>query len=200
MDTPALAPVTSYGALQKLIVTELEAVVRALGVTEEAWKNGPFAFLIQAPKAPGFDACFLCYNFAKQLKKNPKDTSTLVYNALVEKKFPFFSKIENGNGFIHYNICVSMLASAAFGEYMVPRVDKKEKSGPMCIEFSSPNTNKPQHLGHVRNNCLGTAISLLLSHQGYDVTKIILVNDRGIHICKSMLAYQKLGNGLSKII
>lgn len=63
------------------------------------------------------------------------------------------------------------------------------------IEFSSPNTNKPQHLGHVRNNLLGDACSRMLSAVGHTVTKVNLVNDRGIHICKSMLAYKKFGNG-----
>lgn len=61
------------------------------------------------------------------------------------------------------------------------------------LEFSSPNTNKPQHLGHVRNNLLGESCARLLSMQGHKVTKVNLVNDRGIHICKSMLAYKKWG-------
>jgi arginyl-tRNA synthetase len=63
------------------------------------------------------------------------------------------------------------------------------------VEFSSPNTNKPLHLGHLRNNFLGDSVSRILKANGYDVVKTCLVNDRGIHICKSMLAYAKLGNG-----
>ena len=65
----------------------------------------------------------------------------------------------------------------------------------VLIEFSAPNTNKPQHLGHVRNNTLGMALASLLKRVGHDVIQINLVNDRGIHICKSMLCYQKVGNG-----
>ena len=65
----------------------------------------------------------------------------------------------------------------------------------VLIEFSAPNTNKPQHLGHVRNNTLGMALGSLLKRVGHDVIEINLVNDRGIHICKSMLCYQKVGNG-----
>src|SRR5690606_16948106 len=61
--------------------------------------------------------------------------------------------------------------------------------------YSSPNTNKPLHLGHIRNNLLGYAISEILKAYGYQVIKTNLVNDRGIHICKSMLAWQELGNG-----
>ncbi|MDX9721808.1 MAG: arginine--tRNA ligase [Myxococcota bacterium] len=63
----------------------------------------------------------------------------------------------------------------------------------VVIEFSAPNTNKPQHLGHVRNNVLGESVSRILRHAGYKVSKVNLVNDRGIHICKSMLAYQLWG-------
>ena len=66
---------------------------------------------------------------------------------------------------------------------------------PILIEFSSPNTNKPLHLGHVRNNLLGSAVSNILKACGKNVIKVNLVNDRGIHICKSMLAWLKWGNG-----
>lgn len=65
----------------------------------------------------------------------------------------------------------------------------------VVVEYSSPNTNKPLHLGHLRNNFLGFAVSQILKANGYDVAMVNLVNDRGIHICKSMLAYQKWGQG-----
>lgn len=65
----------------------------------------------------------------------------------------------------------------------------------VMVEFSSPNTNKPLHLGHLRNNFLGDSVARILEARGYEVMKVNLVNDRGIHICKSMLAYQKFGNG-----
>lgn len=65
----------------------------------------------------------------------------------------------------------------------------------ILIEYSAPNTNKPQHLGHVRNNTLGMSLASLLKRVGHEVIEINLVNDRGIHICKSMIAYQRFGNG-----
>jgi arginyl-tRNA synthetase len=71
----------------------------------------------------------------------------------------------------------------------------KRRGEKVMVEYSSPNTNKPLHLGHVRNNLLGYSVSELLKADGYDVVKVNLVNDRGIHICKSMLAWQKWGNG-----
>ncbi|NLF18668.1 MAG: arginine--tRNA ligase [Lentisphaerae bacterium] len=70
-----------------------------------------------------------------------------------------------------------------------------ERRRRILIEFSAPNTNKPQHLGHVRNNCIGMATAGLLRRVGHQVSRINLVNDRGIHICKSMLAYQRFGQG-----
>ena len=70
-----------------------------------------------------------------------------------------------------------------------------EKQRKVLIEFSAPNTNKPQHLGHVRNNTLGMALGSLLKRVGHNVIEINLVNDRGIHICKSMLCYERTGNG-----
>jgi len=65
----------------------------------------------------------------------------------------------------------------------------------VMIEYSSPNTNKPLHLGHIRNNLLGWSVAEILKANGKNVVKVNLVNDRGIHICKSMLAWQKWGNG-----
>lgn len=63
------------------------------------------------------------------------------------------------------------------------------------VEYSSPNTNKPLHLGHVRNNLLGFSVAQILKEAGYDVIKSQIINDRGIHICKSMLAWEKFGHG-----
>jgi len=75
---------------------------------------------------------------------------------------------------------------------------KRSKKGPVetiLMEYSSPNTNKPLHLGHLRNNCLGMALANLLEFSGHKVIRANLVNDRGVHICKSMLAYQRWGDG-----
>jgi arginyl-tRNA synthetase len=63
------------------------------------------------------------------------------------------------------------------------------------VEYSSPNTNKPLHLGHIRNNLLGFSVAQILKQDGYNVIKTQIINDRGIHICKSMLAWEKFGNG-----
>ncbi len=78
-------------------------------------------------------------------------------------------------------------------EVKLPAAERRR----ILIEFSAPNTNKPQHLGHVRNNTIGMATASLLARVGHDVVPINLVNDRGIHICKSMLAYERFGNGVT---
>src|SRR5690606_5451839 len=67
----------------------------------------------------------------------------------------------------------------------------------MMIEYSSPNTNKPLHLGHIRNNLLGYSLSRIAGSNGYRIVKTNIVNDRGIHICKSMLAWKKWGEGVT---
>jgi arginyl-tRNA synthetase len=92
---------------------------------------------------------------------------------------------------IHDSAWLGLLASVASDKNPFQIESKGEK---VLIEYSSPNTNKPLHLGHLRNNFLGFSVAQILSAGGYDVVKTNLVNDRGIHICKSMLAYQLFGN------
>ena len=70
----------------------------------------------------------------------------------------------------------------------------------VVVEYSSPNTNKPLHLGHLRNICLGYSVCQMLRHVGYNVKAVTLINDRGIHICKSMLAYMKEGKNATPSI
>ena len=81
-------------------------------------------------------------------------------------------------------------SDAAFGT--LPSTGKR-----IMVEFSSPNTNKPLHLGHIRNNLLGDSVSKILAAAGNEVIKVTLVNDRGIHICKSMLAWKKCFDGVT---
>ncbi len=111
---------------------------------------------------------------------------------------PLVSKFNAVKGFLNISI------STAYWIELLNNIDKTEKWGikeadensPLVmIEYSSPNTNKPLHLGHIRNNLLGYALANIIAANGYKVVKTNIVNDRGIHICKSMLAWQKWGNG-----
>ncbi len=142
------------------------------------------------------DFAFACFPLAKVLRMAPpviaqKLRDGFEISEIVEKTMAVGPYL---NFFVNYTrlaqmLCTQILSNPeSFGtQYSVPR----EK---ILIEYSAPNTNKPQHLGHVRNNLLGMALGNLLKTVGYDVTLVNLVNDRGVHICKSMLAYQKFGN------
>jgi arginyl-tRNA synthetase len=130
-------------------------------------------------------------------KNTPEKTAELIGNYLVEK-FPVISGYNVIKGFLNLEISDNwwieyfkkILAEKSHLENCV--VSKPET---ILVEYSSPNTNKPLHLGHIRNNLLGYSLYRILSSCGHKVIKTNIVNDRGIHICKSMLAWQKFGNG-----
>jgi arginyl-tRNA synthetase len=128
-------------------------------------------------------------------KKSPEQTGTEIGEYLQEHvaEISAFNVIK---GFLNISLSdrywISVLNEVVtrqdFGQF--PRNGRR-----LMVEYSSPNTNKPLHLGHIRNNLLGYSVAEILKAYGYDVIKANLVNDRGIHICKSMLAWQKFGNG-----
>ena len=98
-------------------------------------------------------------------------------------------------GFLNLSVKSEILLQC-FNESINDNFGHQKKNGKkLLIEHSSPNTNKPLHLGHLRNNFLGFSMSSIFDAAGYDVTQVCLVNDRGIHICKSMVAYKSQGNG-----
>ncbi|MDQ3534311.1 MAG: arginine--tRNA ligase, partial [Bacteroidota bacterium] len=136
---------------------------------------------------------FVTFPFSRISKKNPEETARLIGEYLKDKS----EAVEDYNvikGFLNLVIAnaswirlfIEMLKAENYG-LQAPNGKK------VLIEYSSPNTNKPLHLGHLRNNFLGYSIAEILKASGYQVKKVNLVNDRGIHICKSMLAYQKYG-------
>lgn len=128
-------------------------------------------------------------------KKSPEQTGTEIGEYL-KANVEAISAFNVIKGFLNISLSDSYwiallnntIAAADFGKF--PTNGKK-----LMVEYSSPNTNKPLHLGHIRNNLLGYSVSEILKAYGYDIIKANLVNDRGIHICKSMLAWQKFGNG-----
>lgn len=98
-------------------------------------------------------------------------------------------------GFLNLSISDNYWTESLFSTILSPSYGQFSPNGKkVMVEYSSPNTNKPLHLGHVRNNLLGYSVAQILSANGYEVIKTNLVNDRGIHICKSMLAWQQFGN------
>lgn len=137
------------------------------------------------------------FPFLKISKKKPEDTAQEIGERLI-KETAVVASFNVVKGFL--NLVVSQSAWISLLNDINKDADfgyKKagEDSQLVMIEYSSPNTNKPLHLGHVRNNLLGWSLSRIMEANGYRVVKTNIVNDRGIHICKSMLAWQKWGNG-----
>ena len=137
------------------------------------------------------------FPFLKISKKKPEDTAQEIGQYLVEN-CPAIASFNVVKGFLNLVIAQSawlglladINADEKFGEKKAT-----EDSPLVMIEYSSPNTNKPLHLGHVRNNLLGWSLAKIMEANGNKVVKTNIVNDRGIHICKSMLAWLKYGNG-----
>ncbi len=136
------------------------------------------------------------FPFLKLSRKKPEDTAVEIGNYLVKNT----SVVEDFNvikGFLNLTISSSAWISVLQSVHDTPRygcVEADDNSPLVMIEYSSPNTNKPLHLGHVRNNLLGHALSEVMAANGNKVVKTNIVNDRGIHICKSMLAWSKYGH------
>lgn len=137
------------------------------------------------------------FPFVKTSRKKPEDTAQEIGDLLV-RDCPAVASYNVVKGFLNLTIAapawVALLndinTDAKYGEQ-----EAKADSPLVMIEYSSPNTNKPLHLGHVRNNLLGWSLAQIMEANGNRVVKTNIVNDRGIHICKSMLAWQKWGNG-----
>lgn len=143
------------------------------------------------------DLTIVIFPFVKMVRKSPEAIGNELGNFICEHE----SLVENFNvikGFL--NLCIGK-------KHWIDELSEIDKndifgyktatddSPLVMVEYSSPNTNKPLHLGHIRNNLLGYSLSEILKANGYKVVKTNIVNDRGIHICKSMLAWQKFGNG-----
>lgn len=137
------------------------------------------------------------FPFLKMSKKGPEQTAQEIGEYLVKNE-PAISKYNVIKGFLNLTIAsdvwVELLNRIQADEHW--GIKKADENSPLVmIEYSSPNTNKPLHLGHVRNNLLGNALANVMAANGNKVVKTNIVNDRGIHICKSMLAWLKYGNG-----
>ena len=138
---------------------------------------------------------FVVFPFTKQAGMAPPLIAQKIGEFVVEN-LPGITKFQVVQGFLNFSLADELWAEALLGLQNDPQAYQlASKNEKILIEYSSPNTNKPLHLGHLRNNFLGFSVAQILTAGGYEVIKTNLVNDRGIHICKSMLAYQKMGQG-----
>jgi len=175
-------------SLQKQIASALQS----LGVPSDSVP----AIALQ-PTRPEFDGdlTLVCFPFTKLLGKGPEQIGQMIGEYLTShgREVVGFNVVK---GFLNLNIADRVWTASLWdftqNKWVNGLPDKGQK---VLVEFSSPNTNKPLHLGHLRNNFLGASLSELLAFAGYKVVKANLVNDRGIHICKSMVAYLETGKG-----
>ncbi len=142
------------------------------------------------------DYTLVVFPLLKISKKSPEDTAQILGNYLEEN----CSEVKSYNvikGFLNIELKDAYWSQLLKEDNVQRLTASPTVSKPISyvVEYSSPNTNKPLHLGHIRNNLLGQSVADLLSYVGHKVYKVNLVNDRGIHICKSMLAWHKWGNG-----
>ena len=172
----------------------VEVVSRILGKKKEEIES-----LIEVPPDQKLgDFALPCFVFAKEIRKSPLEIAKDLENK-VKMRVKFFKEVKTTGPYLNF-----FIDENKFTEYIIDNIaNKKEKysvnkSGrgkKILIEYSQPNPNKPMHIGHLRNDTLGMALVNLFERNSYKVVKTNLINDRGIHICKVMLAYQKWAKG-----
>lgn len=150
------------------------------------------------PTKPEFEGDYTIVMFAliKTLKTSPDQLGNTLGESMLKANPELFEAYHIIKGFLNLTIKPGILLNMLNRHYQDPCFGKAPMNGQkVMVEYSSPNTNKPLHLGHLRNNFLGRSIAEILKANGYEVVKTCIVNDRGIHICKSMIAWQRYANG-----
>jgi len=180
--------------IAKLLKKAIDDLKEKVKLTEEQIES----FIEIPPSAEMGDYAFPCFALAEKIELSPKDIALQVRGNI--KKIPEgFSSIETKGPYINFFVDRKKLALNLILEILEKRDNygktELEKQKKIMVEFPSPNTNKPLHLGHLKNMSIGESISRILEFSGEKVIRANLNNDRGIHICKSMLAYQKYGKG-----
>lgn len=141
------------------------------------------------------DVTLVVFPLVRISNKSPEETATVIGEFLTNE-LSFVEGFNVVKGFLNLEISTSYWLSQFHKILNTPNYGVREKSNKTYIvEYSSPNTNKPLHLGHLRNIFLGFSVANILEANGHDVVKTQIINDRGIHICKSMLAWQLFGDG-----
>ncbi|WP_028122755.1 arginine--tRNA ligase [Epilithonimonas tenax] len=139
------------------------------------------------------DFTIVIFPLVKLAKKSPDAIGNELGEA-IKNEIDFIESFNIVKGFLNLTLKAEVFAKQ-LSELQDDFDNVTPKNATVMVEYSSPNTNKPLHLGHVRNNLLGYSVAEILKADGYKVIKSQIINDRGIHICKSMLAWEKFGNG-----
>ncbi|MDO8626903.1 MAG: arginine--tRNA ligase, partial [Candidatus Diapherotrites archaeon] len=172
-----------------------ELVVNALSeVLPEEISHDDLHALVDVPRDASFgDFSLPCFKLVRYLNRDPKDIALLLKGQLeqLELDSSKIEKIDVVGPYLNFFVNKSSFAKGIIQEVLVKDfvygTNLDGKGEKIMVEFSSPNTNKPLHIGHVRNNSIGSAISNLYKSNGFDVIRASIINDRGIHVCKSML-------------
>ncbi len=142
------------------------------------------------------DYTVVLFSLVKKLKLSPDEIGNKLGNYLTEKFPQVYTDYNIIKGFLNLSVSDGYWIQLLQQRYQDTRYGLQPENGrKIMVEYSSPNTNKPLHLGHLRNNFLGWSVAEILKANGYEVLKSCIVNDRGIHICKSMIAWQLFANG-----
>jgi len=171
-------------------------VVKALqNISGHSFKETDLTVSSTKPEFEG-DYTIVLFSFIKQLKKSPEQLGAELGDELLKNDPSFFKAYNVIKGFLNLTIDDSYWLEVLQSGYSNKQFGLSAANGQkVMVEYSSPNTNKPLHLGHLRNNFLGWSVAEILKAKGYEIIKSCIVNDRGIHICKSMIAWQFFANG-----
>ena len=172
-----------------------EAVTKAVKILYQTEVDPNQINLQETRKEFEGQVTLVTFPFTKFSKKSPEQTGAEI-GEFIKNELPEVSDFNVIKGFLNISLGDSYWLDQFYTNILADQFAVFSPKGKrVMVEYSSPNTNKPLHLGHVRNNLLGYSVAKILEAAGYDVIKANLVNDRGIHICKSMLAWQKFGEG-----
>jgi arginyl-tRNA synthetase len=177
--------------MKETIIELLEKQLKKLNADLEA--KGISEVLRVPPSNDLGDYSFPCFILSKALKQNPAQIANVLAGQIEKTKGEEIEKIEVKGPYINFFLNKSLMAQKVVREVEQKKEDfckGNKKIGKIMVEFPAPNTNKPLHMGHLRNMAIGESISRILEFNHNKVIRVNLNNDRGIHICKSMLAYQ----------
>lgn len=181
--------------MKKAVVKVLKKALKEKGID---MKGIEIENLLEIPPSPELgDYSFPCFSLAEKLKDNPSQVAIELRGKIGDAPATDFEDIQTKGPYLNFFVNRGSLARQVVWDSILKRKDygqsKTGKGKRTMVEFSSPNTNKPLHLGHLRNLAIGESISRISEFNGEKVIRANLNNDRGIHISKSMLAYQKYG-------
>ena len=181
------------------LVTGIKLAVQTVLTEKYNYRIEPGDILVNETK-PEFvgDYTVILFSFGKLLKESPDVLGKRIGDALIALKPDWFANFNIIKGFLNLVVTDGILVKFLNEQYENEEYGKNPaNSRRVIVEYSSPNTNKPLHLGHLRNNFLGWSVAAIYKALGYDSIKTCIANDRGVHICKSMVAWKHFANGSS---